>query len=88
VGEHEGAYRRRRPEGPVLYEAVRDNHATLLADVFACGRFGGRLRVLAYLTAPVRSHHPGALGTAHAAWETGPGTGATPETLIRPAHSL
>jgi hypothetical protein len=36
----------------VLYEAVRDNLATLLADVFACVRCGGRRRLLAYVTAP------------------------------------
>ncbi|WP_239470514.1 hypothetical protein [Archangium violaceum] len=46
------AYRRRQPEGTVLYEAVRDNLATLLVDVFTCQRCGGRRRVLAYLTAP------------------------------------
>ncbi|HYH97683.1 MAG TPA: hypothetical protein VD972_17045 [Hyalangium sp.] len=51
VGEYGWEYRRRRPEGTVLYEAVRDNLATLLADVFACGRCGGWLRVLAYLMA-------------------------------------
>ncbi len=28
MGEHEWAYRRRRPEGTVLDEAVRDNLAT------------------------------------------------------------
>ena len=33
----------------MLYEAVRDNLATLLADVFACVRCGGRRRVLAYV---------------------------------------
>jgi hypothetical protein len=43
------AYRRRQPEGTVLYEAVRDNLATLLADVFACVRCGGRRRLLAYV---------------------------------------
>ena len=42
-------YRRRQPEGTVLYEAVRDNLATLLADVLACVRCGGRRRVLAYV---------------------------------------
>ncbi|RKI73742.1 hypothetical protein D7X55_04435 [Corallococcus sp. AB049A] len=26
------AYRRRQPEGPVLYEALRDNPTTLLAE--------------------------------------------------------
>jgi hypothetical protein len=31
----------------VLYEAMRNNLATLLADVFACVRCGGRRRVLA-----------------------------------------
>ncbi|WP_324988302.1 hypothetical protein [Hyalangium sp.] len=51
MGEYGWEYRRRRPEGTVLYEAVRDNLATLLADVFACGRCGGWLRVLAYLMA-------------------------------------
>ncbi|ATB33297.1 ATP-dependent helicase HrpA [Melittangium boletus DSM 14713] len=43
------AYRRRQPEGTVLYEAVRDNLTTLLADVFACLRCGGKRRVLAYV---------------------------------------
>ena len=38
MGEHEGAYRRRRPEGTVLYEAVRDNLATLLAEASEVGR--------------------------------------------------
>lgn len=51
MGAYGWEYRRRRPEGTVLYEAVRDNLATLLVDVFACGRCGGRRRVLAYVTA-------------------------------------
>ncbi|WP_143076257.1 hypothetical protein [Stigmatella erecta] len=34
VEERGWAYRRRQPEGTVLYEAVKDNLATLLADVF------------------------------------------------------
>ncbi|MCY1073820.1 hypothetical protein [Archangium lansingense] len=51
VEERGWAYRRRHPEGTVLYEAVRDNLATLLVDVFVCVRCGGRLRVLAYVTA-------------------------------------
>jgi hypothetical protein len=34
VEERGWEYRRRQPEGTVLYEAVRDNLATLLADVF------------------------------------------------------
>jgi len=51
VGAYGWEYQRRRPEGTVLYEAVRDNLATLLVDVFACGRCGGRRRVLAYVTA-------------------------------------
>ena len=38
MGEHEGAYRRRRPEGTVLYEAVRDNLATSLAEASEVGR--------------------------------------------------
>ncbi|KFE58513.1 hypothetical protein [Hyalangium minutum] len=32
------AYRRRQPEGPVLYEAVRDNLTTLLAEANEVGR--------------------------------------------------
>jgi hypothetical protein len=52
VEERGWAYRRRQPEGTVLYEAVRDNLATLLVDVFACPRCGGRRKVLAYVTAP------------------------------------
>ncbi|MCP3143594.1 hypothetical protein [Pyxidicoccus xibeiensis] len=31
-------YRRRQPEGTVLYEAVRDNLATLLAEAGELGR--------------------------------------------------
>ena len=34
------AYRRRRPEGTVLYAAVRDNLATLLAEAGAVGHHG------------------------------------------------
>nr|WP_233602155.1 transposase [Corallococcus sp. CA047B] len=30
--------------------------------------------------------HPGAAGTAHAAWETGPSTGATPERVVLSAR--
>ncbi len=33
-----GEYRRRRPEGTVLYAAVRDNLATLLAEASELGR--------------------------------------------------
>ena len=33
VEERGWAYRRRQPEGTVLYEAVKDNLATLLEDV-------------------------------------------------------
>ena len=52
MGTHGWAYRRRQPEGTVLYEAVRENLATLLAfDVFACVRCGGSRRVLAYVKA-------------------------------------
>jgi hypothetical protein len=36
VEERGWAYRQRQPEGTVLYEAVRDSFATLLADVFEC----------------------------------------------------
>ena len=32
------AYRRRQPEGTVLYEAVRENLATLLAEASEVGR--------------------------------------------------
>ena len=32
------AYRRRRPEGTVLYEAVKDNLATLLEEASEVGR--------------------------------------------------
>ena len=32
------AYRRRQPEGTVLYEAVKDNLATLLAEASEVGR--------------------------------------------------
>ena len=32
------AYRRRRPEGTVLYEVVKDNLATLLAEASEVGR--------------------------------------------------
>ena len=49
MGKRGWEYRRRRPEGTVLYAAVRDHLATLLADVFACVRCGGRRRVLAYV---------------------------------------
>jgi hypothetical protein len=38
VGTHGGAYRRRQPEGTVLYEAVRENLATLLAEASEVGR--------------------------------------------------
>jgi len=38
VGTHGWAYRRRQPEGTVLYEAVRDNLATLLAEANEVGR--------------------------------------------------
>jgi hypothetical protein len=38
VGERGGEYRRRLPEGTVLYEAVRDNLATLLAEASEVGR--------------------------------------------------
>ena len=54
--ERGGEYRRRQPEGTVLDEAVRERLATLLADVFACARCGGRRRVLASLTAPGGVH--------------------------------
>ena len=36
--ERGGAYRRRQPEGTVLYEVVRDNLATLLAEASEVGR--------------------------------------------------
>ncbi|KFA94084.1 hypothetical protein Q664_04735 [Archangium violaceum Cb vi76] len=38
VEERRWAYRRRQPEGTVLYEAVRDNLATLLAEASKVGR--------------------------------------------------
>ena len=38
MGTHGWAYRRRQPEGTVLYEAVRDNLATLLAEASEVGR--------------------------------------------------
>jgi hypothetical protein len=38
VGEYGWEYRRRRPEGTVLYEAVSDNLATLLAEAGEVGR--------------------------------------------------
>jgi hypothetical protein len=38
VGERGGEYRRRQPEGTVLYEVVRDNLATLLAEASEVGR--------------------------------------------------
>jgi hypothetical protein len=38
VGEHGWEYRRRWPEGTVLYAAVRDNRATLLAEASELGR--------------------------------------------------
>jgi hypothetical protein len=38
VREHGWEYRRRRPEGTVLYEAVRDNLATLLSEAREVGR--------------------------------------------------
>ena len=38
MGTHGWAYRRRQPEGTVLYEAVRDNLATLLAEASEGGR--------------------------------------------------
>jgi hypothetical protein len=38
VEERGGKYRRRQPEGTVLYEAMRDNLATLLAEASEVGR--------------------------------------------------
>jgi hypothetical protein len=38
VEERRWEYRRRQPEGTVLYEAVRDNLATLLAEASEVGR--------------------------------------------------
>ncbi len=38
MGEHGWAYRRRQPEGTVLYEAVRDHLATLLEEASELGR--------------------------------------------------
>ena len=38
MGTHGWAYWRRRPEGTVLYAAVRDNLATLLAEASELGR--------------------------------------------------
>jgi hypothetical protein len=38
VEERGWAYRRRQPEGTVLYEAVKDNLATLLAEASEVGR--------------------------------------------------
>ncbi len=38
VEERGWAYRRRQPEGTVLYEAVKDNLATLLAEAREVGR--------------------------------------------------
>ena len=38
VDERRWAYRRRQPEGTVLYEAVRDNLATLLAEASEVGK--------------------------------------------------
>jgi hypothetical protein len=38
VEERGWGYRRRQPEGTVLYEAVRDNLATLLAEASEVGR--------------------------------------------------
>ncbi|WNG59999.1 hypothetical protein F0U59_38725 [Archangium gephyra] len=38
VGAHGWEYRQRRPEGTVLYAAVRDNLATLLAEASELGR--------------------------------------------------
>jgi hypothetical protein len=38
VEERGWAYRRRRPEGTVLYEAVKDNLATLLEEASEVGR--------------------------------------------------
>jgi Putative transposase/Transposase zinc-binding domain len=38
VGDYGWEYRRRRPEGTVLYEAVRDNLATLLEEASEVGR--------------------------------------------------
>ena len=38
MGTHGWAYRRRQPEGTVLYEAVRENLATLLAEASEVGR--------------------------------------------------
>ncbi|HZI07982.1 MAG TPA: hypothetical protein VEZ71_28440 [Archangium sp.] len=37
MGERGWAYRRRRPEGTVPYEVVRDNLATLLAEAGELG---------------------------------------------------
>ncbi len=38
MGAHGWEYRQRRPEGTVLYAAVRDNLATLLAEASELGR--------------------------------------------------
>ena len=38
MGTHGWAYRRRQPEGTLLYEAVRENLATLLAEASEVGR--------------------------------------------------
>ena len=38
MGERGWEYRRRRPEGTVLYAAVRDHLATLLAEASELGR--------------------------------------------------
>ena len=51
VGEHGWEYWRRRPEGTVLYEAVRDNLATLLVLLghIREGDAGGAPRLIALL---------------------------------------
>ncbi|MFE8599814.1 hypothetical protein [Archangium violaceum] len=69
VEERRWEYRRRQPEGTVLYEAVRDNLATLLADVFACVRSGGVRAILEHLGLPMASARLApARGPPQAAW--------------------
>ncbi len=77
MGEHGWEYRRRRPEGTVLYEAMRDNLATLVEEASEVGRGLPR-----YVEPDWGTRHSGAPGIALAACEAGPGAGATPAGVV------
>jgi hypothetical protein len=62
VEERGWAYRRRRPEGTVLYEAVKDNLATLLEDVLNNSHLAASEPLLASLGAAALLHLASARG--------------------------